>query len=210
MKSASRLAALALPMLALSALALSVLALAACQPQPATTAANGAPPAAANTAVDAAAGCNAAVETDWSATADTLLAIRATAWGPSCKQAVIALAMWGKDGPPMYSFISSMADIEGFDDVADNAALQKALQDWANGQADTTDGLPEWKEGEPSPDPSSEFPFYPDEGIDRSAYTAIRAGKHPMFCFVQGQESQQCVYLVDGGVQSVGVQTFPG
>jgi hypothetical protein len=198
MKSASRLAALVSPVLALSALALT-----ACQPQAATTAANGAPPAA-----DAA--CTAAAEGEWSATSDTSLAIRATAWGPSCRQAVIALAIWGKEGPPIYSFISSMADIEGFDDVADAAALRTALSLWASGQADTTDGLPEWKEGDPSPSPSDEFGFYPDEGIDRASYTAIRAGKHPMLCFVQGQESQQCVYLVDGGVQSVGVQTFPG
>jgi hypothetical protein len=197
MKSALSLAALAL--------ALPMLALSACQPKAATTAANEAPPA-----VETAAACTAAAESEWSVTPEASLAIRARAWGPTCKQVVIALAIWGKDGPPVYSFISSMADIEGFDEVEDAAALTKALKDWADAQADTTGGLPEWKEGDPSPDPSSEFAFYPEEGMDRAAYSAIRTAKLPMLCFVQGQESQQCVYLQDGGVQSVGVQTFPG
>jgi hypothetical protein len=189
----------------LAALALALpIALAACQPKAAATAANDAPPA------DAAAACAAAAESDWTVSTETSLIIRARAWGPSCKQAVVALAIWGKDGPPMYSFISSMADIEGFDEVEDAAALTKALQGWADGQADTTAGLPEWKEGDPSPSPSDEFGFYPEEGMDRATYTAIRTARLPMLCFVQGQESQQCVYLQDGGVQSLGVQTFPG
>lgn len=184
------------------ALALPAFALAACQPKTAT-AADEAPPVA-DTA------CAATAESEWSAAGDASLAIHARAWGPSCSRAVIALAVWGKDGPPMYSFISAMADIEGFDDVADNTALTEALQDWAEGQAKSTGDLPDWKEGDASPDPAADFGFYPDEGVDREAYTAIRAGKHPMFCFVQGQESQECVYLKEGGIQSVGVQTFPG
>jgi hypothetical protein len=188
--------------LAALALALPMLALTACQPQAATKAAN-APPA-------AEAACTAAAEEDWTVSTDASLTIRATAWGPTCKQAVIALAIWGKDGPPIYSFISSMGDIEGFDEVEDAAALKTALSLWAGGQTDTTEGLPDWKEGDPSPSPSDEFAFYPEEGMDRATYTAIRAAKHPMLCFVQGQESQQCVYLQDGGVQPVGVQTFPG
>jgi hypothetical protein len=190
--------------LAALALALPVLSLAACQARTAT-AANEPPPAA-----ESETGCTAKADTEWNATPDTDLAVHARAWGPTCKQAVIALGIWTKDGPPAYSFISSMADIEGFDDVADAAALQKALSDWADGQPRNTADLPEWKASDSSPDPSAEFSFYPDEGIDRAAYTEIRTGKHPMFCFVQGQESQQCVYLKDGGVQSVGVQTFPG
>jgi hypothetical protein len=194
MKSALSFAALAL--------ALPVFALGACQPPVATKTAN-APPA---TEV----ACTAAAEEDWTVSTDTSLTIRATAWGPTCKQAVIALAIWGKEGPPAYSFISSMADIEGFDEVEDAAALKTALSMWASGQMDTTAGLPEWKAGDPSPSPSDEFGFYPEDGMDQATYTAIRAAKHPMLCFVQGQESQQCVYLQDGGVQSVGVQTFPG
>jgi len=187
------------------ALATGMLVLAACQPQAATTATNGAPPAA-----EAGAACAASAESEWTVTTETSLTVRARAWGPTCKQAVVAVAIWGKDGAPNYSFISAMADIEGFDEVTDAAGLTKALQGWADGQADTTDTLPEWKEGDPSPDPSAEFSFYPEDGMDRAAYVAIRTAKLPMFCFVQGQESQQCVYLQDGGVQSVGVQTFPG
>jgi hypothetical protein len=186
---------------ATSVVALALL-LAACQPPTQTAAA---PPE-----ENAAAGCNATAEEAWDATPDASFSMRAVAWGSTCKQAMIALALWPKDGPPAYSFISSMADIEGFDEVADEAALKEALAQWASGQADTTSRLPEWKAADPSPGPTEEFPFHPDEGVTQESYTAVRAANLPMFCFVQGQESQQCVYLQDDALHSIGVQQFPG
>jgi hypothetical protein len=54
------------------------------------------------------------------------------------------------------------------------------------------------------------FPFYPSEGVTREAYLAARAANAPMWCFVQGMESQACLVLRDGAITELGAQSFPG
>ena len=57
---------------------------------------------------------------------------------------------------------------------------------------------------------SGEFPLYLEDGTTREDYAALRVKKLPMFCYVQGMESQACLALEDGGLRKIGAQSFPG
>ena len=73
----------------------------------------------------------------------------------------------------------------------------------------TTAALPEWPASAEAPQ-SGEFPFYPDDGVDREAYATLRTQNLPLFCYVQGMESLRCVAFNQGEIGSVGLQLFPG
>ena len=66
-----------------------------------------------------------------------------------------------------------------------------------------------WPPGAQQP-ASGEFPFYPEEGVDRDYYEKARAARAPLFCYVQGMESMSCVAIIEGGMVKLGVQSFPG
>lgn len=90
--------------------------------------------------------------------------------------------------------------------------MQAALAEWIDPARNTTlqtsSALPEWPASTEFPT-NGEFPFYP-EGFTREAYNALRAAHLPLYCYVQGMESMACIVYGDGGVDKVGVQTFPG
>jgi hypothetical protein len=198
----------------LTALLVLCVALAGCQPKT-TTHEAAAPELAINaSAADVMTGCNVHVEKIWidqetplrryTAEADTL--------GPTCQQAVAVLIVRAREGSPIFTWSSNVTDLFGLMDATDPAAMKTALGDWidqSGAMYPTTDKLPEWPAEADSPT-SGEFPFLPDEGIDRVAWNDIRKGKFDMFCFVQGRESLDCTYLRDGWLESLGVQTFPG
>jgi hypothetical protein len=56
-----------------------------------------------------------------------------------------------------------------------------------------------------------EFPFYPEQGIERDMYEKTRAANLGTFCFVQGMESVGC-YVVEpqGPLRKIGAQSLPG
>jgi len=94
----------------------------------------------------------------------------------------------------------------------DVETMQTALAEWGASTSTTfatTSALPEWAAGANGP-VSGEFPFYLNEGWDRAAYDQLRASDVPVFCYVQGMESMNCLALQDGYLNSVGVQSFPG
>ena len=89
--------------------------------------------------------------------------------------------------------------------------MQRRLQEWVSppGAApDSTGDLPEWAANADYPG-NSEFPFRP-YGLERADYAALRARDAPMFCFVQGMESQACFWLDQGALRRIGEQQFPG
>lgn len=73
----------------------------------------------------------------------------------------------------------------------------------------TSSALPEWPANADSPQ-NGEFPFYPAEGVTRDLYNQVRDANVPLYCYVQGMESSNCLALRDGALESVGVQSFPG
>jgi hypothetical protein len=90
--------------------------------------------------------------------------------------------------------------------------MQRRLNEWVNppGAArDSTGDLPVSAAGARSP-MSGEFPFYVEEGVDRARYEGLRGRDAPMFCYVQGMESEACLAFENGRVTKIGVQSFPG
>ena len=136
--------------------------------------------------------------------------IEASANGGDCASAEAAItigngaALWSETYPA-----SQVMVLAGAESVED---MQRRLNEWVNppGAArDSTGDLPVWTAGAQQP-MSGEFPFYVEEGLDRAAYEAMRGRDAPMFCYVQGMESEACLVLENGRVAKIGVQSFPG
>jgi hypothetical protein len=91
--------------------------------------------------------------------------------------------------------------------------MQFALSDWVGTYVSisTTNDLPYWPPEADMPD-AGEFPFYVAEGVTQDGYEALREEALPMICYVQGRESQLCLWVdpESGELYPVGAQTFPG
>lgn len=161
----------------------------------------------------AASGCAVSVSTPWRPLSGTEFTIEAGSMGADCAKAVATIVVRDVQGNALWAQAYSAEHVMVLASAQDPAAMRAALSEWidpaSNTMMQTTGGLPEWPASADGPQ-SGEFPFYPDEGVDRESYNAIRAADTPMFCYVQGMESLACVALQDGGMQQVGVQLFPG
>lgn len=156
-------------------------------------------------------GCHAVATQGWQAGAEALT-IEAISSGPDCVRAVATLVVRNSDGEVWWTDARAAEDVmtlAGAESVED---MQRRLSEWigAPGAArDSTADLPVWPAGADAPD-AGEFPFYVEEGFDRTGYEGMRAADRAMFCYVQGMESLACVAAVDGRLDKIGVQTFPG
>lgn len=186
-------------------LALMALALTACSP-PAS-----APEAALEPEVEAANNCPASASSQWQSGAH-IIAIEAAAGGESCAVAHATLTFRDAEGATLYEetfeaqHVMVLAGAESVDD------MRRLLGEWISppGAArDSTGDLAEWPANAEAP-MQGEFPFYPEDDMTRAAYSTLRAADAPMFCFVQGMESEACLTLQGGGLRKIGVQTFPG
>jgi hypothetical protein len=161
---------------------------------------------------EAANGCPASTSTTWTPQSGVALTIEAATVGADCAQANAAITLRGAGGGTVWTETYPAAQVmtlAGADSVED---MQRRLGEWISpggAMADSTGDLPEWTAGEDAP-MSGEFPFYPDEGLDRAGYAALRARDAPLFCYVQGMESLACLAWENGDLAKVGLQTFPG
>jgi hypothetical protein len=189
----------------------AALALAACSPSGCSNNATQDEPNAETTQVDAANGCAATASAPWVAGAETLT-VEGSTTGADCASAEARMALRRADGGEMYGQVfpaSSIMTLAGAESVAD---MERRLHEWVSppGAAlDSTGDLPEWEANAELPG-NSEFPFRPYGGTDRAAYEALRATDAPMFCFVQGMETQACFWLDQGALRRIGEQQFPG
>jgi hypothetical protein len=138
--------------------------------------------------------------------------VEATATGPDCQRAVATLIIRDSSGVPVYADAHLAGDIMMLAPAHDTAAMQTALQEWVtfdNHTMASTSALPDWPANATGPQ-NGEFPFYPEQAYDRDSYMRVRANGLPLFCYVQGMESQACLALADGEFSKVGVQSFPG
>jgi len=90
--------------------------------------------------------------------------------------------------------------------------MQRRLNEWitpAGAARDSTGDLPVWEANATQP-MSGEFPFYVEEGVNRERYETLRAQDAPMYCYVQGMESEACLVRENGRLTKIGVQSFPG
>lgn len=136
--------------------------------------------------------------------------VEASSSGPDCANAVVTLAVRNKSGAAAWVHAAPGAQVMTFAQVKTRGEMAKALGEWLvqNPSFDNTAELLPWAQG--ATQPSAEFPFYPDEGVDREMYEGLRAAKLAMFCYVQGMESLACVVSKNGQVAKIGVQSFPG
>ncbi len=146
------------------------------------------------------AACTASVTRSWVKG----FTIEATAQGPTCAQAVATLVIRKKSGEPVWvqayvtSFLMNFSQMP----AANSKVLSSTLKDWISGDGfqKSADKLVE----------DGEFPFTVDEGIDATAMKRYRKNKAPLFCYIQGMESGNCLTTdSDGAIVDLGVQSFP-
>jgi hypothetical protein len=151
-------------------------------------------------------GCPAAASGTWQG-----LQVDASASGADCGSAQATITI-GNNGATLWSETypaNQVMVLAGAESVED---MQRRLNEWVNppGAArDSTGDLPVWAAGAQSPN-SGEFPFYAEEGVERATYETLRGRDAPMFCYLQGMESEACLALENGRVTKIGVQSFPG
>jgi hypothetical protein len=158
----------------------------------------------------AASGCAAAAHSTWIAAEGNAYAAEAYTSGPTCQHAVATIVVRAAEGAAIMVEAAPTVHLFGLNEAKDSGEMQAKLAEWLDQKSSpfaTSDKLPVWAKGAAQP-AAGEFPFYPD--IDRDGYEQIRAAKAPLFCFVQGMESQACYALREGQLERVGVQTFPG
>lgn len=157
-------------------------------------------------------GCVASADAPWRPLSGVEFEISTTSAGPDCAHAVATIAIRAASGQVLWADAAPTEHLFGFDQAHDVAAMQTALAGWINSSNHTmasTSALPDWPQGANAPQ-NGEFPFYPERDLDRDAYLALRTANVPLFCYVQGMESQACVALQNGQMTKVGVQSFPG
>lgn len=137
--------------------------------------------------------------------------VEANTVGPDCARAVATLVIRNASGEPIWADARISSDIMTLAPAHDPAAMNAALGEWTTNSSvmQSTSALPEWPANATGPE-NGEFPFYLNEGYTRESYEAMRTANDPMFCYVQGMESLSCVIYGDGGIEQIGVQTFPG
>ncbi len=149
-------------------------------------------------ATPASAACTASASRSWVSG----LTIEAFAQGPSCSQAVATIIIRKKSGEPVWvqSYITSFIMNFTQPPAANNKVLTTTLKDWISGEGfmKSADKLVE----------NGEFPFTKN---DDGEFAKYRKSKAPLFCYIQGMESGNCLTVdKDGAVVELGVQSFPG
>ena len=157
--------------------------------------------------------CTASADGVWAA-AGKGVTVEAFARGATCETAAAAFVVRDETGAIVFSGVYQTDQIMVLAGMKTPKELETALKGWIDptqGGFETTASLPEWKAGAEAPE-SQEFPFYPEEGMDQATYTKLRNAKAPLFCFVQGMESTNCLVKdpESGSIFPIGVQTFPG
>lgn len=155
-------------------------------------------------------GCAASARSTWIAAERNSYTAEAFTSGPTCAQAVATIVVRAAEGTALMSQAAPVAHLFGLNEAKDAAGMNGKLAEWLDQKSSpfaTADKLPAWPEGAEAPN-AGEFPFHPD--VDRDFYEQLRAETAPMFCYVQGMESQACYALREGALERVGVQQFPG
>jgi hypothetical protein len=165
------------------------------------------------------AACNVDIAKPWGKTG---IVVEAFSHGPDCEKAVVALVLRDGHGKVLFNYMSQAGVVGSFTTLAPAlvktpAQMHTALLNWAGvavgSKLDVMSGFPPWKKGAmaPAETPPSEFPFTANEEISRDDYLKWQGQKRPVFCFVQGIESQKCLVLTDeNAIIDIGIQSFPG
>jgi len=186
----------------------AALVIAACTPPPVEKSAD--QPAGQSTDAAGPNNCDAIAPSTWAAGSETIT-VEASSAGADCASAEATITLRRADGGTMYSQVFPASQIRGLAGADSVVDMERRLQEWVSPSAalDSTGDLPEWAANAAIPG-ESVSPFRPYGGMDRAAYAALRAADTPMFCFVQGMESQACFWLDAGALRRIGEQQIPG
>ncbi len=204
------------------ALATAFLALAACQPAAAPDQQAATPPGAVATPdTPTATGddCALTVERAWGPIgAGDHPSYRFKVWttGAVCESSVVTLAIFARDGFPIYAWAGAAQYLFALRDAKNPAEMATALQEWIGPHhqpPELTGTLPPWEETDGQAR-QAEFPFMPN--MEKEAYEELRTANRHMLCYPQGIESSLCLALwhdQDGGppmIEEIGLWRFPG
>lgn len=159
----------------------------------------------------AAGACQAASNDTWVA-GETVFNVEASTTGPDCEHAVATLVIRDGESRAIFTEAYPTEYVMTLREARDVSAMRAALDDWIasnNSTMVSTSALPDWPANADGP-VNGEFPFYVADDWDRDTYLGLRTRDAPLFCYVQGGESLNCLAFDDGTVRAVGVQTFPG
>jgi hypothetical protein len=147
------------------------------------------------------AACSASATRGWT----NGVTIEAFASGPTCAQAVTTITLRNRSGAAIWTRAHIATDLLNFsqDPTADGKVMTAKLKDWISGDGfmKSVDRLV--TEGE--------FHFTPSEDIDKTTFEKYRKAKLPVFCYIQGMESGNCLAVgKEGIIIELGIQSFPG
>lgn len=158
-----------------------------------------------------ASGCTVTASTEWEINPNARMTVEAVSNGADCASAAAMITLRDENSIAWVEAYP-VANVMVLAGAADRTAMQTALNEWistANPAYATSRALPDWPQGADAP-MSGDFMFYVVEGTTREQYLALRARDVPVYCYVQGMESMNCLALEDGILTSVGLQSFPG
>jgi hypothetical protein len=160
------------------------------------------------------AACQENVRKPWASS----LQLEARAFGQNCAASVVVLSVLNAKGEPIWATLRLSPQVAVFSHNATSPKqMRKALEEWisvglsANDQ--TTAQLPDWKVGADAPErpEGTEFGFFADQDMSQAFWMEVKQGNYPLFCFVQGMESESCIANAGaGGIVEIGGRTFPG
>lgn len=189
----------------LCAALVTALALAACGQQSAEKAEEA--PAAEQAAAN---NCPATAETVWVSANGADYKAQASTTGATCAAATATLTIRGPENQELHAFSAPTRAILPLMNATDQTAMQAALTTWITQTSQsmrTTSGLPNWIAASLQPEITGTR-FYPEEGLTREQYLAIRTAALPQMCYSQGREQWACVILENGAVRKIGLNTL--
>jgi hypothetical protein len=163
----------------------------------------------------ASADCTAKVEVPWASAKQFGLSLAAHAVGPNCATSAVVLVVLDAKRDVKWSTTRLAQQTLGFTEgITDDASMTAALKIWVEQRKpQSTSELPDWKSGtdRPEREGSGEFGYYTSEGTTRDYYLETRNKGQPLFCFVQGIESTNCIAAAaSDNIYEIGGFTFPG
>jgi hypothetical protein len=163
------------------------------------------------------AACNHTVTAPWTSAKAFGLQLVATSIGVRCGKTAVVLSVADAKGTVLWTqaLLAQQVSIFSADGVDSDKAVKATLKQWLQigqrGPRVTTNMLPDWKAGAAEPTPEGEFGYVAGENLSREFYLEQRDKNRPLFCFVQGIESEGCIIAIDGAsVQEFGGTRFPG
>jgi hypothetical protein len=125
--------------------------------------------------------------------------VTARAEGPTCRQAMVTLAIRDARGNPLWAFAAPYHILKAGDGpldetfaAVDEAEMDAFLSRWADLSVQNTGELPQWREGEARLSGET-FAYYTE--LEREAYEMLRGRDLAMACFAAAAESTTCLIV---------------